>query len=254
MKHIILFVITCIFASSSLAQESNNPITSTCWFTASQDTTGYEDETLTKQHPAMPTMKAGWSFQATNLSGRSALLAVDHAMGFWVNTTTGVFSGDCSDIGEYDANTASTLANTRLWSQPDVETGSVILSIPQGTTVTITGGTANGRISYWSNQIGTWYPVHVNGYTGWIWSERLNFESWTFPTIDTYTLENARLWSEADVINGIILSDIAINTPFTIVGGPVVGRIQYDGTTGIWYQVKANQLTGWVWEARLNLN
>ncbi len=252
MKHLIIVMIVSLFAMTAMAQ-SHDPITSNCWFTADQNTIGYQDETLTEQHPAVPTMRAGDSFQVTDMSGSAALLAVDHAMGFWVDTRNGTFSGDCSNINAYQPENVRVLANTRLWSQPDVVSGSVTRDITQGTTVTIIGGTVVGRIRYGSPVTATWYPVTIDNQTGWVWAERLDFESSPMLITDAIALENARLWSQPDVVSGSVLVDIPINTSMDIIGGPTVGMIQYNGLTGVWYQVEVDSQIGWVWERRIDL-
>lgn len=251
MKYLAIVMLVGLFAMKIMAQ-SHDPITSNCWFTANQDTTGYQDETLTTQHPAMSTMDAGISFQVTDVSGSAVLLAVDHAMGFWVNIAMGILSGDCSGINAYQPNQVRVLANTRLWSQPNVITGSVIRDIAQGATVTITGGTVIGRIQYSSNVTGIWYPVTLDSQSGWIWAERLDFVSSPVPVTEAFALENTRVWTQPDVISGSLIAEVPINSTITIVGGPTVGSIQYNGLTGVWYQVEVNNQIGWVWEHRLD--
>jgi hypothetical protein len=119
--------------------------------------------------------------------------------------------------------------------------------------VTITGGAVEGRIRFDTVETGAWYPVLYGDVSGWVWSERLDFDA--LPPIETdeaIALENARIWSYPDVTIGAIHHNLPQRAVVEIIGGPVTGRIRLDTSAiGVWYQVRYGTVTGWVWEERL---
>ncbi len=76
--------------------------------------------------------------------------------------------------GAPEAN-GTALANARLWSLPDVQTGSQLVSLPPGTRLIVLEGPVQGRIRYDTDATGDWYRVQVAGsaVTGWLWAGRI---------------------------------------------------------------------------------
>lgn len=251
MKRFYFFILLLYIAPAAIAQEeglSGNE----CWFTASQDSVAYQDASLAEPHVAVSTIQAGWSFPVEDLTAGKALLTIGDALGFWIRVENGVLTGDCERYSEYQPVEAHVLANTRIWSQPDVITGEVVTSLQEGTVVTVIGGRAIGRISYGSDQTANWYPVRYDTLSGWVWAGRLDFETIASPDLDAITLNNARLWTEPDVVGGNRILDVPKNMAVEIIGGPVTGRIRFDNdTTGVWYQIRVRNVIGWIWEDRL---
>lgn len=68
-------------------------------------------------------------------------------------------------------------------------------------------------------------------------------------------LDNARLWTEPDVITGEIISTLNIGTEVGIISEPVRGRLQYaSDLMGDWVEVRTGStVTGWIWIERLEL-
>lgn len=66
--------------------------------------------------------------------------------------------------------------------------------------------------------------------------------------------ENARLWTEPDVIDGTATLEVGSGAPLTVVGGPVWGRVRRDvDVSGWWWQMALGVTTetGWVWQSRI---
>ena len=103
------------------------------------------------------------------------------AAGDWFRVTvdglTGwVWSGRLgSSLPTEPAAPVTTLENARLWTQPDVTRGQVIVSPAAGETVTILSGPVSGPIRIDTDDRGDWYYVAVGDATGWIWAGRLSF-------------------------------------------------------------------------------
>jgi hypothetical protein len=74
--------------------------------------------------------------------------------------------------------TAITQPNARLWTHPDVKSGSIRAYLPDGIRVTILTGPVTGPIRYDTTDLGEWYYVQPEGgfLPGWIWAERLAWE------------------------------------------------------------------------------
>ena len=167
-----VLILLCILISASFvqAQEPYNAFISDCWFTALQDTPAYHERELTTlQIPVGGMMEAGQRFQVQEVDGAVALLAIDHAMGFWVEIADGVFFGDCDDVDAHPLQTATLYAESRLWSQPDVLKGDVLLSLPEGARVNILGEGVVGPILYDGSVEDLWYRVQFGATTGWVW-------------------------------------------------------------------------------------
>ena len=71
--------------------------------------------------------------------------------------------------------TAITQPNARLWTQPNVKSGSIQAYVPDGLRVTILTGPVMGPIRYDTADLGEWYYVLPDGgfLPGWIWAGRL---------------------------------------------------------------------------------
>lgn len=69
---------------------------------------------------------------------------------------------------------ATALDDARIWSQPDVTTGEVILTLLPDQSVNLIGDPQEGRIRLDTDEIGTWYPVQQGGIVGWVYAERLH--------------------------------------------------------------------------------
>jgi len=238
-----------LIVSAAAAQETFYPVTSDCGFVANQTTPVYTDRNLTRVHVIVNAIPSGASYPVVEIYDDAALLLADFETSFWVSTENGTIFGDYCEVSTL--YTAETLASTRLWSEPDVVTGQVLSWLTEGVTVDVKGSAVVGRIRYDSLQTGTWYPVSFGNDSGWVWSERLDVDTTRAP-ISAFALEDARVWSEPDVSMGTRLLSLNVNDAVEIIGGPVTGRLRFDGTTsGIWYQVSVNGVIGWVWENRL---
>lgn len=253
MRYLVVILLIWTAIPAIQAQEVYNPVTSECWFTIIEDTQSYTDRGLTEEQVPVGVVQTGQSFQVLEINTDVTLLALGHAMSFWADLTKGVISGNCETANRNQINVVIVSSNTRLWSQPDVTNGSIITTIPENTTITVIGGSAVGRIQYTSTIEGIWYPVQYGSQRGWVWTERLNFtDIATLPIISAYTQQHARLWSQPNVHIATLLQEIEVNRPVEIIGGPIVGYIQYDNTeSGVWYQVRINNVTGWIWGGRL---
>jgi hypothetical protein len=73
--------------------------------------------------------------------------------------------------------TVKALEDTRLWSLPNVQQGSLIAFVNPGSTVRILEGPVNGPIRFDTTDIGGWYFVEVGTTRGWVWEDRLDFGS-----------------------------------------------------------------------------
>ena len=99
---------------------------------------------------------------------------------FWYPVQAGsqvgwIWSGRLDFNNSLPEADAVALGNTRLWSQPDVVTGAVMLSVRLGAPLEIIGGPVSGRIRSDSLETGVWYQVRVEQRVGWVWAERLQF-------------------------------------------------------------------------------
>ncbi len=76
------------------------------------------------------------------------------------------------------AHTAITQPNARLWTQPNVKSGSIRAYVPAGLHVTILTGPVLGPIRYDTADLGEWYYVQPEGgfMPGWMWAERLSVQ------------------------------------------------------------------------------
>lgn len=74
-------------------------------------------------------------------------------------------------------NQATVTDNARLWTEPNAKVGEIIMTVPTGASITITGATQIGFIQYATDLQGAWYPVNYDGATGWIYEGRINFNN-----------------------------------------------------------------------------
>ncbi len=252
MRQFVSLLVFLVFVGNVTAQEVHEPFNTDCWFTVTESTQSYVESNLINPKISVGTVETGETFPVLEVNSEVILLAIRDITNFWLPIENGIVSGDCEAVTGYD-NVVSVLDNTRLWSEPNVISGSIIISIPGDATVTILGGTAIGRIRYGDFTLGSWYPVQYGTQRGWVWSERLDFEELHIPIETAYTLENARLWSQPNVNDGYILLQPLPNRQVEVIGGPVSGYIRYDNfETGVWYQVQIDNTIGWIWENRLS--
>lgn len=73
-------------------------------------------------------------------------------------------------------NTATARDNARVWSEPDVTVGQVLLTLVPGSEVTIIGGPVLGTIRADTGEQDNWYQIsqESTGAVGWVWVDRLN--------------------------------------------------------------------------------
>jgi hypothetical protein len=72
---------------------------------------------------------------------------------------------------------ATALENARVWTEPSVQTGSVITRLDPGTEVVLIGEPVRGPIILDSDDEGDWYHVRLPNEAepiGWMWADRLN--------------------------------------------------------------------------------
>ena len=253
MKRLMMMIALLSTFAVAAAQDYEDYATGVCWFVADETTPVYADRDLTNIQLIVKSIPVGSSYPVVDIFDNRALLQADFETGFWVLIEKGTIFGDYCEVSTL--YTAELVTKAHLWSHPDIVSGQVIGSLAQGTTVSVVGGAAVGRIRYDSLQTGIWYPVRVDNSSGWVWAGRLDFDTAAPETdafADAFARKNARLWSEPDVVNGTRLLDIRLNNSVDIVGGPVTGRIRFDDETpGVWYQVDVNGILGWVWQDRL---
>lgn len=231
-----------------------------CFFTPADHTPFFTDSQLTQQ---MVDLSSDREILVTGQTENAYFLYLDHAMGGWVAVNSGTVRGDCGNLSHHDDWTGlrgTALDNARLWSEPNVQTGTILADITAGTALIIEDGPRMGPIRTDTDDRGHFYLVRVEGQTtsGWIWSARL-LPSDGDPTNGgrAMALENARLWSEPDVTLGTVTSDLAVGTVVTIQGQPQLGRIRTDtDDMGYWYlvTVEGTSTTGWIWSERLTAN
>jgi hypothetical protein len=82
-RHGILLLLLLLSGGILSAQDSINPVTSQCWFTAQTNLTAYNNPERSEIH-ATQMMQAGRSLRVTRVANDMVLVVIDHAMGFWV--------------------------------------------------------------------------------------------------------------------------------------------------------------------------
>ncbi len=214
-----------------------------CLYSAAVAVPAFLDEQMTMPFGNIPAQQ---SLPVVEQTAAAHYLLLDHATGAWVSAGSGSLSGGCVTRNVY------ALANARLWSQPDVKNGQLLATLQPGSSVNIIGNPVPGPIRFDTADTGLWYPVKQGTLSGWIWAERLT--DYPQPADGPTALANARVWSQPDVRSGQLLTTLPVGQNVTILGGPVLGAIRFDTPTqGNWYQVQANNITGWVWSERLSL-
>jgi hypothetical protein len=80
-----------------------------------------------------------------------------------------------SDFPPEEIGMAQAMANTRIWSQPDVTVGTYLGDIPENAFTRLLDGPVEGRIRVDTDDIGDWYWVQTGDrtITGWVWAGRL---------------------------------------------------------------------------------
>jgi hypothetical protein len=135
------------------------------------------DETPVAAYPAVCTFTIAASandvsrtLPVIGFENGAYLLWLDHARSEWADSDTGKLGGACLA----DEPTATARANARLWSSPDVGTGSRLATLPLNTPMTVLAGPVRGAIRTDIVANGDWYRVvDAAGRIGWVWSERL---------------------------------------------------------------------------------
>ncbi len=234
---------------------------SLCFFSSANEVTIYTDATLEAIKTPIGNLPPNREVLVTAQQGDAYFLHFDHAMGGWVAKNSGTVRGNCENLSIPDNHSSvlrgTTLDNTRLWSEPNVQTGVVVADVAAGTTLIIEDGPRLGSIRTDTQDQGHFYFVRIDSDTtsGWIWSARL-LTGYVDPTqnVRAVALDNARLWSLPDVTTGEITQDIPVGTVVTIEDGPQLGRIRVDTyDLGHWYLVSLNSgSSGWVWSERLS--
>lgn len=233
---------------------------SLCFFSSSTEVSVYNDASLSTIKTPLGNLPPNREVLVTVQDEDAYFLHFDHAMGGWVAKNSGVVRGDCENLSVPDNHSTglhgTALDNTRLWSEPNVQTGVVVADVVAGTTLIIDDGPRLGPIRTDTQDQGHFYFVRIDGDTtsGWIWSARL-LTGYVDPTqnVHAVVLDNARLWSLPDVTTGEITQDIPAGTSVTIEDGPQLGRIRVDtNDMGYWYFVSIDSgISGWIWSERL---
>lgn len=225
-----------------------------CFYTTTEILAGYHNPELTAPHPGYNSVgtrayiAVSWNEQAVELAGSSAM------SGAWIKTGHGTFSGHCD--GTLQLGTVG--ENARLWTQPDVTKGEVIVSMDADTEIGVLEGPVSGIVVADSATLGSWYKINYRGSIGWMWEDRLTFgRTFTTPqpaTARANALADARVWSQPDVRTGEIITTLLTGSEINIIGQPVEGTIRQDsGESGVWYPVQQGGTTGWVFAERLEI-
>ena len=111
---------------STIAQTHANPLTSACWFTTIHNAPTFNDSLLQQPHLGMGDIPSDTSIQVLEVGDAVALIAFDHAMSAWVAILDGYLSGDCDNEAGDSYSVATATDNARLWSTPNVKTGSIL--------------------------------------------------------------------------------------------------------------------------------
>jgi hypothetical protein len=67
--------------------------------------------------------------------------------------------------------------NARVWSEPSVQTGTVVTLLEPGSQVILIGEPVQGPVRIDSDDMGDWYQVRLPEETepiGWVWADRLD--------------------------------------------------------------------------------
>jgi len=67
-----------------------------------------------------------------------------------------------------------------------------------------------------------------------------------------YARENARLWTQPNVLIGEVITTLEETTQVGIISEQVMGNIQAD-VIGEWVQIQQGELVGWIWLDRLDM-
>ena len=223
-----------------------------CMYAAPTPQPSYNDSALTI---AMDTIPANQTFPVVEFTPEAYLLYLDHARGAWVAAGSGTLTGGC-DVLPPNGEMATALENARVWSAPTVSGDSALVAtLPEGSRLAVISGPVRGAVRTDSVVQGDWYQIQQGVVSGWVWSERLQFDGSVPPppagTLVT-VLDNAGVWDRPDVNTGSLITTLAPGSTATIVSGPVTGTIELDSELeGWWYQVEQGTVSGWVWAARL---
>jgi hypothetical protein len=228
-----------------------------CAVTLGAETTLYAGSALAVEKDAIP---AG-VYVVTMRTDTAYNVRLGHAYGGWIASSDGQLKPNCDRVPPEPYRTATALDNARVWSAPDVASGSALYTLEPGQRVLVVAGPVRGPIRFDTDDQGDWYQVYVDGQaSGWVWSERLTLSTEPPPPPNGSptgtTQPNARLWSAPTVRTGELLVFLDEGTPVTVNAGPVRGPIRYDTDhQGDWYHVTTDGgLSGWVWSERLTLD
>lgn len=224
-----------------------------CTLTAASHAPFFDDAALSLSKGALDP----GTYVVTRRTEGALFVRIDHAMGGYVSASAGTLSAACEDLLVEHPPLATAGPNARVWSAPNVRTGRILATLPEGSQVAILDGPVRGPIRVDTAAQGDWFQVQgSNQVVGWVWSERLVFDAPPPPSGDplALALENARLWSAPNVRMGVIVAYLDTGVSLHVLAGPVSGPIRYDtDAQGDWYYVlPANgPFAGWIWAGRM---
>lgn len=151
---------------------------SVCALTSDAALPLYGDATLTDARDTLP---AGRYYAVQQAPG-SFYVMIDHAYGGWVANAGLITTPACARLPYENVQQARALPDARVWTAPDVTGGEVLYTLPEAAQVQIVGGPVEGTIRADTGDQGTWYQVTWGPYApGWVWSERLSFDTTPVP-------------------------------------------------------------------------
>ena len=144
-----------------------------CWFASNvnQPTYGDPDDDSIR----IASVEAGHSYVVLQRHPDGFyLLYYDHAFSAWVDANAGQLSGDCDDL----TSPGAIIAEARVWSEPNVNTGAVLATLSAGTDVRIVSQPTRGPIRLDTGEEGDWHRVQTTDrdVTGWVWVGVLAFD------------------------------------------------------------------------------
>jgi len=162
--------------------------------------------------------------------------------------------GELSGFCEGTIQLAYARENARVWTQPNVLTGEVLLILEETTQVGIISERIRGNIQ--ADMIGEWVQIQHGELVGWIWLDRLDMGRYFTtqqPIVATAMIgENMRLWSAPDAQVGEVIMELPSNRRIIITGDAIQGNIQFHSDLqGTWYPVQFGATVGWAYATGL---
>lgn len=155
-----------------------------CVFRAAQESMLYADAELTVGKDTVATAR---TYPVTQRTANAYYLRFDDAFGGWVNAADGQLSGACEGVPFAQPNintvpdnpapqtTATLNADSSLLSEPNSQTGAVIVTLPAGSLVSLIAGPATESGAS-PETVVIWFQVQSEGgEIGWLRQEVLNF-------------------------------------------------------------------------------